>query len=59
MVLPLCACTGTFCPPSAHSAWTSLDGWRVLTSNVAVDCNANRRLEVFVRGTDSALWYLW
>jgi len=41
----------------AWSGWASEGG--VLTSNIAVGRNADARLEVFVRGTDNALWHNW
>lgn len=37
--------------------WGSLGG--VITSSIAVGANADGRLEVFVRGTDGALWHQW
>lgn len=39
------------------SGWASEGG--LLTSNIAVARNGDGRLEVFVRGTDSALWHKW
>jgi len=39
------------------SGWYSLGG--VLTSDPAVGRNADGRLEVFVTGTDGALWRKW
>ena len=39
------------------SGWASEGG--VLTSDPAVANNADGRLEVFVRGTDNALWHNW
>ncbi|NML13645.1 C1 family peptidase [Azohydromonas caseinilytica] len=41
----------------AWSGWASEGG--VLTSDIAVDNNADGRLEVFVRGTDGAVWHKW
>ncbi|GAA3643480.1 hypothetical protein GCM10022236_52690 [Microlunatus ginsengisoli] len=41
----------------AGDAWESLGG--VLTSQPAVSSWAPRRLDVFVRGTDNALWHRW
>jgi hypothetical protein len=43
--------------PAAWSGWASEGG--VLTSGIAVGRNADGRLEVFVRGTDSAMWHNW
>ena len=37
--------------------WSSLGG--VITSNIAGGNNADGRLEIFVRGTDNALWHRW
>jgi hypothetical protein len=31
----------------------------VLTSNITVGRNASGRMELFVRGTDNALWHRW
>jgi len=41
----------------AWSNWASEGG--VLTSDIAVDRNADGRMEVFVRGTDNAVWHKW
>ncbi len=43
--------------PSPWSGWESLGG--VLTSAPAVCSWASGRLDVFVRGTDNALWHKW
>jgi C1A family cysteine protease len=47
----------TLVQQGAWSAWASEGG--VLTSDIAVDRNADGRLELFVRGTDNALWHKW
>jgi hypothetical protein len=39
------------------SAWASLGG--DATSDVTVAMNGDGRLEIFVRGTDAALWHRW
>jgi C1A family cysteine protease len=39
------------------SGWASEGG--VLTSRIAVGRNADGRLELFVRGTDGAVWHKW
>ena len=44
-------------PLAALAQWSSLGG--VLTSNITAGRNADGRLEVFVRGTDNALWHQW
>ena len=44
-------------PQRTWSGWASEGG--VLTSEIAVEGNADGRLEVFVRGTDNALWHKW
>jgi C1A family cysteine protease len=41
----------------AWSGWASERG--VLNSQITVGSNADGRLEVFVRGTDNALWHKW
>jgi len=41
----------------AWSHWGSEGG--VLTSDIAVGRNADGRMEVFVRGTDNAVWHKW
>ncbi|HEX4883612.1 MAG TPA: C1 family peptidase, partial [Casimicrobiaceae bacterium] len=41
----------------AWSGWATQGG--VLTSDIAVDRNADGRMELFVRGTDNALWHKW
>ena len=41
----------------AWSDWASEGG--VLTSDIAVERNADGRLELFVRGTDNAVWHKW
>ncbi|HEY0873760.1 MAG TPA: C1 family peptidase [Vicinamibacterales bacterium] len=41
-------------PAKAWSGWASEGG--VITSDIGVGRNADGRLEVFVRGTDNALW---
>ncbi len=40
-----------------RGGWASLGG--VITSNIAVGKNADGRLELFVRGTDNAVWHKW
>jgi hypothetical protein len=42
---------------SGWGAWTSLGG--KATSNPSVARNGDGRLEIFVRGTDGALWHRW
>jgi hypothetical protein len=44
-------------PDASWSTWTSLGGQ--LTDDPAVSLNQDGRLEVFVRGTDKALWHAW
>ncbi|HWJ06316.1 MAG TPA: C1 family peptidase [Steroidobacteraceae bacterium] len=41
----------------AWSGWASQGG--VLTSDIAVSRNADGRMEIFVRGTDNAVWHKW
>jgi C1A family cysteine protease len=47
----------TIVQQGAWSGWASEGG--VLTSPVTAASNADGRLEVFVRGTDNALWHKW
>ena len=49
--------TTTAVRQKAWSGWASEGGG--LTSNIAVGRNADGRLEVFVRGSDDALWHKW
>ncbi|HEV7692941.1 MAG TPA: C1 family peptidase [Hyphomonadaceae bacterium] len=50
-------------PAITQTGATSWSGWAgeagVLTSNIGVGSNADGRLEVFVRGTDNAVWHKW
>jgi hypothetical protein len=49
-------------PNAGWGAWTSLDAPSNVTGDVnypAVGRNADGRLEVFVVGTDNALWHTW
>jgi hypothetical protein len=39
------------------SGWDSLGG--VITSDPAVELNADGRLGAFARGSDNALWHIW
>jgi C1A family cysteine protease len=41
----------------AWSGWASEAG--VLTSDIAIGDNADGRMELFVRGTDGAVWHKW
>ena len=44
-------------PAGAWSDWASEGG--ALTSDIVVERNADGRLELFVRGTDNAVWHKW
>jgi len=54
---PYGAVGATVVEASAWSGWASEGG--VLTSQITVANDADGRLEVFVRGTDNALWHKW
>ena len=48
---------GRTAPNGVWSGWAPLDG--IITSEPLCTRNADRRLEVFARGTDNALWHIW
>ena len=53
-----CGTTGQKAPHAGPwSGWASLGG--IITSDPAVVCNSDGRLEAFARGTDGALWHIW